>query len=139
MKSQPTEIYEVAVASPFYFIPKGFNRPTPAKANVTLHVTDENDKPLSAMVSVMDAGKEIAQQVVDKSGTAVFSTPATAYLIIKAPGFTESKKDLFIDSPIWNYCRNFNGFYNPGSFNAVRSMLGRLSFDVKLTRSSEIQ
>lgn len=132
--TQPTELYEVAVASPVYFIPEGFRRPEPAIAKVRLRVMDEDGKPLASSVSVLDMDREIAHEPVDQSGVAILETPATAILIIRAPGYAEAKRDLYMDSAIYAYCRNFNGFYTPEAWNHLRRMLGALSFDVKLAR-----
>jgi hypothetical protein len=134
---QPAEIYEVAVASPVYFLPKGFQRPRPAVAKVRLKVTDPQGKPLAATVHVTDAGREVAQVPVGSGGQATFQAPPTAALTIRAPGYAEVKKDLFLDSPVLEFCRNFNGFYTPGGFHDMRDLLGNLEFEVQLKRSGE--
>ena len=132
---QPTELYEIAVASPVYFIPEGFRRPEAAAAKVTLRVMDEGGKPLAAWVRVVDMGQEIARQTIDESGTLLLEAPATAVLVIEAPGHDEVRKDIYMDSPICAYCRDFNGFYTPEAWDTVRKMLGSLSFEVQLTKS----
>jgi hypothetical protein len=131
---QPAEIYEVAVASPVYFLPKSFRRPQPALAKVRIKVTATEGKPMAATVHVVDAGREIAQVAVGAGGEARFQAPATAVLAIRAPGFAEVKKDLFLDSPLVEFCRNFNGFYTPEAYHEVRELLGRMEFEVRLTR-----
>lgn len=131
---QPTELYEIAVASPVYFIPADFRRPEPARAKVTLCVMDEAGKPLAARVSVVDMRREIARQATDESGTLILETPATAILVIGAPGYDQTTRDIYMDSSIYAYCRNFTGFYTPEAWNTVRKMLGSLSFGVTLTK-----
>jgi hypothetical protein len=132
---QPAEIYEVAVANPVYFLPKAFHRPQPAVARVRLKITDRQGKPLAATVHVVDAGQEVAQVKVGFGGEASFQTPATAALSIRAPGFAEVKKDLFLDSPLLEFCRNFNGFYTPEGYHHVRELLDKLEFEVKLKKA----
>jgi len=132
--AQSADVYEVALANPVYFIPEGFQRPSPAKATVKLHIMDEDSLSLPAMVSIVDSGKEIAQHIVDTNGSTILTIPATAYLVIKSPGFVEVKKDLYMDSPIYDFCRNFNDFYTPAGFNKLTEMLSNLSFDVKLKK-----
>ncbi len=132
--SQPAGIYEVAVASPVYFIPGGFHRPEAAMATVRLNITDENGHALSARVSVTDFGKEIEQIGTDESGNARFSVPATASITIKTPGFTEARKDLFMDSPVYAFCKDFNDFYTPAAFNRLREIIGNLSFEIRLKK-----
>jgi hypothetical protein len=129
---QATETYSVAVASPVYFLPKTFRRPQPAVAQVRLKVTGPQRHPLAATVHVIDAGKEVAQVPVGATGEAKFQTPATAALAIRTPGYAEAKRDLFLDSPLLEMCRDFNGFYTPGAFHKVRKMLGDLTFEVQL-------
>ena len=51
------------------------------------------------------------------------------------PGFAEAKKDLFLDSPLVELCRNFNGFYTPEAYHQVRELLGKLDFEVKLKKA----
>jgi hypothetical protein len=130
---QPAELYEIAVANPVYFLPKEFRRPAPAKARVTLRVTDEVGNPLAASVSVVDVDGEIGRHVID-NGHAILEAPATAILIIRAAGYAEAKRDLYMDSPVFEYCRNLNGFYTPEAWNHLREMLGTLRFDVRLAQ-----
>jgi hypothetical protein len=130
-----TETYAVAVASPVYFLPKSFRRPQPAPAKVRLKIADPQGNPLAAMVDVIDAGKTVAQIPVGATGGATFPTPATAVLSIRAPGYVEAKRDLFLDSPLREACRNFNGFYTPTAYNKVRKMLGDLRFEVRLEKT----
>jgi len=133
--SQPAEIYEAAVASPVYFIPHDFRRPEPAAASVKLKITDESGRPLPASVSVLDSNKEIKKMTLASGDTSSFTIPATAQLLIKAPGFEETKRDIYKDSPVYGYCRDFNGFYTPGAFNEMRELLGNLRFNVRLKKS----
>lgn len=56
-------------------------------------------KPLAATVSVMHTGREVAPEPVGESGAATFASPATAILVIQAPGFDETKRDLYLDRP----------------------------------------
>jgi hypothetical protein len=84
---------------------------------------------------VVDAGQEVAQVKVGLGGEANFQTPATAALLIRAPGFAETKKDLFLDSSLVEFCRNFNGFYTPEAYHHVRESLGKLEFEVKLKKA----
>lgn len=132
---QPTELYEVAVANPVYFLPKTFHRPQPAVAKVRLTVSDSQGRPLAATVYVVDAGQEVARVTVGPGGEATFPAPATAALTIRAPGFAEVKKDLFLDSPLVEFCRNFTGFYTPEAYHEVRELLGKLKFEVKLEKA----
>ena len=131
---QPADLYEIAVASPVYFLPKEFRRPEPASARVTLRVTDAMGDPLAASVSVLDMGREIGRRAIDESGNVVLEAPATAALLIRAAGYADARRDLYLDSPISEYCRNFNGFYTPEAWNHLREMLRNLSFDVRLAR-----
>jgi hypothetical protein len=133
---QPVDLYEVAVANPVYFIPAWFHRPTPTLATVKLHITDEDSYPLKAKISVVDYGKEIYHLITDAKGTLIFNAPATASFVINAPGFIEVKKDLYMDSPVYSFCQNFNDYYTPGSYNNLRELLGNLSFEVKLKRKA---
>jgi hypothetical protein len=123
------------VANPVYFLPKTFHRPLPAVAKVRLKITDPQGKPLAATVHVVDAGQEVAQVTVGSGGVASFQSPATAALSIRAPGFVEVKKDLFLDSPLVEFCRNFHGFYTPEGYHHVRELLGKLEFEVKLKKA----
>lgn len=132
---QATETYGVAVASPVYFLPKNFRRPQPAVAKVRLKVTDPESHPLAATVHVIDAGKEIAQVPIGTAGEATFQTPATAALSIRAPGYAEAKRDLFLDSSLVEICRDFNGFYTPGAYHKIRKVLGDLKFEVTLEKT----
>jgi len=120
------------VASPVYFLPQTFRRPQPAAAKVRLKVVGPQRNPLAATVHVIDAGKEVAQVPVGANGEATFQTPATATLAIRAPGYAEAKRDLFVDSPLLEMCRDFNGFYSPSAYHKVRKMLGDLTFEVQL-------
>lgn len=132
---QPAGLYEVAVASPVYFLPAGFHRPVTAEATVKLQVTDEDGQPLPATVSIINYGREISVRTTGKNGIAIFNAPATACLFIKSPGFTEVKKDLFMDSPVYGFCKDFNDFYTPGGFHRLREILGDLNFEVRLRKS----
>lgn len=132
--AQPVDIYEIAVANPVYFLPEWYHRPEPVKAKVRLHITDEYGNPLKATVSVVEYGKEISSQTADAKGTAMFEAPATAYLVIKAQGFADLKRDLYMDSPVYNYCKDFNDFFTPAGFNYLRELLVNLSFDMKLKK-----
>ncbi len=129
---QPSDIYEVAVASPVYFIPEGYHRPAPVKANVTLHITDEKGHPLKAAVSVTDSGREVSEEISGADGTAIFEAPATSALVIKAPGYDEVRRDLFKDTPVFGFCRDFTDFYTPAGFNQLREILGSLVINVQL-------
>ena len=133
---QPAEIYDVAVADPVYFLPENFHRPQPILATVHLKISDEHGKPLAATVGINDAGKEVAQVAIGPDGAATFQTPATANLTIKAPGYAEVTKNLYMDSPVFAYCRDFSGFYSPSGYNGLRALLGKLKFDVKLIENT---
>jgi hypothetical protein len=133
---QPAEIYDVAVADPVYFLPQNFQRPKATLATVSLNVTDERGVPRAATVSVTDAGKQIAQVTVGTDGRAHFQTPATALLTITAPGYSAVKKDLYLDSPVFDFCRDFTGFYTPEAYHRLRELLGKLEFEVKLSNAS---
>jgi len=132
--SQPAGLYEVAVASPVYFIPAGFLRPAPGLATLKLHVTDKEGHPLAAFVSVTDFGKEIFRKGTDKNGDAQFSAPATASIAVKAPGFGEVRKDIYMDSPVSGFCKDFNDFYTPAGFMRLRELIGNLGFEIKLKK-----
>ncbi len=131
---QPAEIYEVAVADPVYFLPVGFRRPQPTPATVTLKVSDELGQPVAATVCVTDAGREVARRAVGPSGRLAFQAPATARLTITAAGYRDASKDLYLDSPVFAFCRDFTGFYSPEGYHRLRALLGQLEFDVKLTK-----
>jgi len=64
---------------------------------------------------------------------ASFQTPPTAALTIRAAGFAEVKKDLFLDSPLLEFCRNFNGSCTPEAYHRVRELLGKLEFEMGAT------
>jgi hypothetical protein len=136
---QPTDIYDIAVASPVYFIPDDFHRPSPTKASVKISVTDEEKNPISAVVSVVDNGKEIIKQNTDAEGLATINTPASAILVINAIGFEEDRIDLFMDSQLFSFCRNFNDFFTPGGFNELKNILASMSFEVKLRRKANLR
>jgi hypothetical protein len=131
---QPTDIYEVAVASPVYFVPAGFKRPAPATAKVKLRITDEDGHTLPATISVTDFGKELFRKSTDTNGEVQFNAPATASFAVKAPGFGEIKKDLYMDSSIFNYCKGFNDFYSPSGFMRLRELIGNLGFEIRLKK-----
>jgi hypothetical protein len=137
--TQPAEIYDEAVASPVYFIPDGFLRPSPAKATVKLNITDDESNPLAGTVSVIDYGKEISTQNVAADGSALIIAPASANLVITAAGFDDFRIDLFRDSPVYVFCQNFNDYFTPGGFNELRTLLGNISFRVKLKRGTQKQ
>jgi hypothetical protein len=132
--SQPAGLYELAVASPVYFIPEGFQRPAPAKATLRLHVTDEEGHPVSAMVTVTDFGKEIFHISTDNNGEAKVSSPATASIAVKAPGFGEVRKDLYMDTSVFGFCKDFNDFYTPAGFMRLRELIGNIDFEIKLKK-----
>jgi hypothetical protein len=131
---QPAEIYEVAVADPVYFLPAGFRRPQPTPATVTVKVSDQSGQSVAAAVCVTDANREVARLAVGPSGRVTFQAPATARLTITAAGYREVSKDLYLDSPLFAFCRDFTGFYTPEGYNHLRAMLGQLEFDVKLAK-----
>ncbi len=138
----PSDVYEVAMTSAVSFLPKNFKRPQPAQANVTLNVTDESGKPVAAKVSIIDIGKEIPAATVGESGTASLTVPASAILVIKAPGYAEVKKEIYKDAKdpegetCFTFCRAFTGFYTPEAFHSMRTMLDHLTVDVKLVKAS---
>jgi hypothetical protein len=124
----------VAVASPVYFIPAGFLRPAPGIATVRLHVTDDEGHPVAAKVSVTDFGKEIFNTSTDNNGDAKLTAPPTASIAVKAPGFGEVRKDLYMDSPVFGFCKDFNDFYTPAGFMRLRELIGNLGFEIKLKK-----
>ena len=70
-----------------------------------------------------------------KNGLAIFNVPATEILFIKYHGFTEVKKDLYMDSPVHKFCKDFNDFYTPGGFQRLREIPGNLNFEIRLRKS----
>jgi|GEM_PF-3162789 len=132
---QPADLYEVAVASPVYFLPRNFKRPVPAKASVRFNITDETGARVSAMVSIVDAGREITSFSLKQGDTSRYEIPATAVMVFTSPGFNEVRKDIYMDSPVFGFCRDFNGFYTPEAFNKMREMLGDLNFEIVLKKN----
>lgn len=132
--NQPADLYDIAVASPVYFLPSGFRRPEPAAAQVTLHVTDEQGTPVVASVAVIDMGQEVARLTTDPRGKLVLQAPATAILQIESAGHQAAHRDLYMDSAIFEYCRNFTNFYTPEAWHTLRRMLGNLIFTVQLQK-----
>jgi hypothetical protein len=128
----PAELYDMAVASPVYFLPAGFERPVPAKAKIRLHVRDEANNPVNATISVVGYGEKISDISTDAKGYAFIIAPPTASLVISAPGYSDITRNIFMDSPVYGFCKDFNDFYSPGGFNYLRNMLENLSFDVTL-------
>jgi len=133
---QSTEIYELAVASPVYFIPQTFQRPAVAKATVKLSITDEENLPMEAKVIATDSGKEIPVKTNKVLKNQILTVPATANLVISAPGYEDFKIDLFMDSPVYSFCQNFNDYFTPAGFSELRKILNSLSFEVKMKKSS---
>ena len=131
-------VYELAVASPVYFLPKGFHRPKPAAARVALTVTDESGKPLAAEVTVLDAGGPIRKLTVPADGSAVVDAPATASLSIHADGYPDQQRCLYMDTEVFAYCRNMGtvwpSFYSPETWTDLRELLGKLTLAVKMKR-----
>ncbi len=128
-------VYELAVASPVYFLPAHYQRPKPAIANVALTLVDGKGNPLSAQVTVIDADTELNTVDVPASGIATFPAPPTASLRIRSPGRPEQIRSIYMDSELFDYCRNMNtvwpSFFSPETFTELREMLGRLK--VKIT------
>jgi hypothetical protein len=131
---QSSDVYDIAVTSPVYFIPNGFRRPVPAEATVKIRITDDNENPIPATVTVIDQGKEIGQQEIGATGISSITAPATALLAIEADGFAEVRKDLYMDTPIFNYCRSISDFFSPGPYQEIRKMLNNLNFEIKLKK-----
>lgn len=131
-------VYELAVAGPVYFLPAGFQRPRPTPATVTLIVRDQEGRPLPAAVKVLDAGSEIAAAQIGADGHTVLEVPATAMLVISSPGYADMRRSLYMDTEIFDYCRNVGGcypsFYTPETFRNLAAMLGRLKLVVTMTR-----
>lgn len=124
-------LYELAVANPVYFLPRGFERPRPTPARVTLRVADEHGRPLAAEASVIDAGLEIARHAVPPSGIAAFEAPATAALDVRVPGRDVVRIEIFRDGGFLDYCRNIGtvcpSFYSPETWAELRARLGRVT------------
>jgi hypothetical protein len=132
--AQPAGIYDIAVASPVYFLPKGFHRPLPVNAKVMLSILDENNFPIPSTVSVINFENKISSQSVGDDGKVLIDAPPTSALLITAPGFEDFRIDLYKDSPVYNFCRDFNDFFTPGGYNQLRELLGNLRFEVKLRK-----
>jgi hypothetical protein len=128
---------ELAVANPVYFLPAGFTRPQPASAKITLEVTDQHGTPQPASVSVEDDGTTLSHHEIPPHGGAL-TLPATASLLIQAPGFEPARRNLYMDCPeLFNYCRSianvWPSFYSPETYHEIRRRLGCLKLRVALT------
>lgn len=97
---------------------------------------DEAGKGLAGTVTVVDEGEEIATHAISAEGTLVVRAPATATLRIRAPGNADEKRNLYMDTELFSYCRNMNelypSFYSPETWQELRSLLSKLRLRVFL-------
>ena len=133
------DVYEVAVANPVYFVPRGFKRPGLTYAHVTITVQDEAGKPVAGRVVVVEPGGEEGEPYdVPPSGILVRGESATASLRITADGFKEERRSLYLDTEIFSYCRNMNllwpSLYSPETWKELRDMLASLHMTVVMKK-----
>lgn len=133
-------LQELAVANPVYFLPEGFQRPTPALARVALQVTGDSNEPLAASVTVWNDDCEVDNYEIAACG-GTLTVPATASLCIKAPGYGQEKRNLYMDcSELYEYCRNIGtvwpSFFSPETYHELRARLANLKLTVVLKKRS---
>jgi hypothetical protein len=133
-------VCELAVASAIYFLPEGFERPRPEPAQLRLAVTDERGQPLAASVVVHDGAGPVARHEIGRDGLAELRLPATASLVVSAPGFLPAERNLYMDCPeLFDYCRGIAtvepSFFSPEPYRELRRRLGRLKLKVALQRA----
>jgi hypothetical protein len=133
---QAAGLYEVAVASPVYFIPEGFRRPAPVLASVRLKIMDENGQSLPASISIEETASRSHIKSFHANDSVSLEIPATSSIVIKSPGYDEARRDIYMDSPIYAYCRDNNDFYSPRAFQDLEEMLGNIRFNIKLKKSN---
>jgi hypothetical protein len=131
-------IQELAVANPVYFLPPGFERPTPQPASVLMHVSDaDSGAPLKVRVEAVVAGRE--PMVWEVSGERSVTFPATATLRISCDGYEPVERNVYSDCPeIFDYCRNMGpvwpSFFSPEPYQVLRQKLQHLNLRVTLKK-----
>ena len=131
-------VCELAVANPVYFLPKGFARPQPEPARLTLAVADaESKQPIAAKVSVIVASQPIDTIDLKPAPEHAVTVPATATLRVTADGFTATERCLYLACPeLHEYCRNIGtvwpSFFTPEPYRELRRRLQNLHLTVEL-------
>jgi hypothetical protein len=128
----------LAVTSPIYFLPPGFERPQPVVAKYRLRVTDTADRNISCKVIARRAGyADIEMELPD--GVNMIELPAGAILFITAPGFVTEKRSALCDTPIGAYCRDLGmarlACDAPQVWREMQAQLSNIDITVRLLRT----
>jgi hypothetical protein len=135
------QLNELAVANPVYFLPRGFQRPQPAEARVSLRVSDaDSGEPLSASVAIHDGAGVLRAEELPSAGRTL-TMPATASLRVSAAGYETQERNLFMDCrELYEYSMNIGtvwpSFYSPETYQELRRRLGELKLTVALKKTS---
>jgi hypothetical protein len=133
------DVYELAVANPVYFLPRGFKRPGPTFAHVEVTVQDEAGQPVAARVAIVESdGEEGSPADVPASGALALYAPATASLKVTAAGYADERRSLYMDTPLFAYCRNIGtvwpSFFSPETWTEIRKRLGQIDLAVTMKK-----
>ena len=143
--------HDVCITSPYYFLPKGIDKPEPMISKVSLTVSSANNKPVKqGTIGIYHLGKRI-NTIGFKNGKAHFSMPVNAIIKITAEGQPVIRRGLYLDyEPHRNLLENlangdwrenpeFKGKVFPGyipwkafRFEETKKLLQNVSWHVKL-------
>jgi hypothetical protein len=141
---------DVCITSPIYFSPTGKNEPAPFNSSVSLTVISPADgKPLpNVKVHLRVAGEEI-RAIPLPAGSAEFTMPVQAVLLVEAEGYASIRRSLFLDYPPdrdlietlasgrWLSKNRWNSLLRPGqvpweafNFSETKHILGHVRWTI---------
>jgi len=143
--------HDVCITSPYYFLPKGVEKPGPMTSDVSLTVVLSNKKPVPAgTLEIFHLGNKI-NTIPIKNGKAHFTMPVNAIVKIMAEGQPVIHRGLYLDfephrkllenltNGDWREKPEFKGKVYPGyipwsafQLDETRKLLRRVTWEVAL-------